>query len=513
MCCLKRVSRISFNELNIVRKKGRPGDLKIALFYPSLYHVALDTLSFHMLYFYVNSRIGFIAERFNIVKKTGQEPIPRSIESGASLKLFDVILISVHYEPDYVNILRFLYASGIPILSSKRDRPYVIVGGPAVISNPEPLAEVVDVFALGDIEPILPYLLDCLLEFYDRKRELLESLPPERGFYVPQRGDEEVIINKANELPLKFHPIAQIQPSGKNSRRRKTMIEAMRGCFRECSFCLEGAIFKPKRERSYEQVKIIADQGVYFNKSKKVVLLALSYFDHSEADKILEYLVNNKFEVSVPSIRVETLNERRLELIATGGQKTLTIAPETADRDLSLKIGKPFLPTLIEDTAIYARKIGIKSLKLYFMIGLPGETREHLRKIVNFIETLSEKSGYKGVRELKITVSPFVPKPHTPMQLAWVEDVQVLKRKIDFLKSKLGGIAEVRSHDPRWSHIQTILSRGDREIGKILMLWAKYGGGLGGWRKAVRNLNIDIRKYLVPSSTTSMPWKKIKLAS
>ncbi len=506
------MSKILTDELNVIRKKGRPGDLKVALFYPSLYRVALDTLSFHMLYFYVNSRRGFIAERFNIVKKTGQEPSPYSIENKTPLKNFDVILISVHYEPDYVNIIRFLQAGSIPVFSSERDKPYVIVGGPAVISNPEPLAEVVDVFALGDIEPILPYLLNRLLEFHDQKRELLEVLPPERGFYVPQRGDEEVIVNKADELPLEFHPIAQIQPAGKSPRGRKTMIEVMRGCFRECRFCLEGAIFKPKRERSYEQVKVIAERGSYFNKSKKIVLLALSYFDHSESDKILEYLVNNSFEVSVPSIRVETLNEKRLELIVAGGQKTLTIAPETADYSLSLEIGKPFLPAKIENVAIYSRKIGIKSLKLYFMIGLPGETMEHIEKIVDFVKKLSEKSGYKGVRELKITVSPFVPKPHTLMQLAKIEDIRTLKRKINFLKRELRGFAEIRSHDPRWAHIQAVLSRGDRSLSRLLILWVKYGCGLGGWRKAIKDLNLNIQKYLTPTPDFTMPWKKIRLS-
>ncbi|RLE69984.1 MAG: hypothetical protein DRJ37_07205 [Thermoprotei archaeon] len=506
------MSKISAGELNVIRKKGRPGDLKVALFYPSLYHVALDTLSFHMLYFYVNNRRGFIAERFNIVKKFGQEPRPYSLENKTPLKNFDVILVSVHYEPDYVNIVRFLQAGGISVFSSEREKPYIIVGGPAVISNPEPLAEIVDVFAMGDIEPILPYLLDRLLEFHDRKHQLLEALPPEKGFYVPQRGDKEVIVNKAIELPLEFHPIAQIQPAGKSPRGRKTMIEVMRGCFRECSFCLEGAIFKPKRERSYEQVRVIAETGSYLNKSRKIVLLALSYFDHSESDKILEYLVNNDFEVSVPSIRVETLNEKRLELIVAGGQKTLTIAPETADYSLSLEIGKPLLQAKIENVAFYSRKMGIKSLKLYFMIGLPGETIEHIKKIVDFVKKISEKSGYRGVRELKITVSPFVPKPHTPMQLARIEDIQTLKKKINLLKRELGGFAEIRSHDPRWSHIQAILSRGNRLLSKLLILWAKYGGGLGGWRKAIKDLNLDIRKYLTPTPDFTMPWKKIRLS-
>ncbi len=504
------MSRI--RELNVIKKKGRPGDLRIALLYPSFYRVALDTLSYHMLYYYINGRRGFIAERFNISRKTGREPPPLSIENRNPLKNFDVIIASVHYEPDYVNILRVLYAGGVPAFSSEREKPYVIVGGPAVIGNPEPLAEIADVLALGDIEPIMPYLLDQLLEHYDSKKMLLDSLPPEKGFYVPRREDELVLVNKAESLTLKFHPIAQIQPAERDPRGRKTMIEAMRGCIRGCRFCLEGSIFKPKRERSFDQIRYIAEEGSRLNKSRKIVLLALSYFDHSESDRVLEYLVENGFEFSVPSIRVETLSEDRIELMVAGGQKTLTIAPETADSWLGAKIGKPFAKSLVENIASLAKRIGVKSLKLYFMVGLPGETLEHVKKIAYFVKELSEKSGFKGVRELKVSISPFTPKPHTPMQWFRVEDIATLKKKINFLKRELGGLAEVRSYDPRWTHVQTVLTRGDRKIGKVIALWAKYGGGLGAWRKALKDLGVNPQEYLTPPHPHSKtPWEKVVL--
>ena len=509
----KSVRMSKVRELNVIRKKGKPSYLKIALLYPSLYHVALDTLSFHMLYYFINSRPRLIGERFNITAKSGYEPPPLSIESRSPLKNFDVIIISVHYEPDFVNIVRLLLAADVPVFSSNRNKPYIIVGGPAVISNPEPLAEIADVLALGEIEPILPFLLDKLEELHDNKGEFLDSLPPEKGFYVPVRNDEKIIVNKADRLTLDFHPITQIQPLDYGRRGRKTMVEAMRGCIRNCKFCLEGNIFKPKRERDFDQIRLIVDKSEEYNKTRKIVLLALSYFDHSQSDKILEYLVNNGYEVSVPSIRVETLSIDRLEMIVAGGQKTLTIAPETADVQLGINIGKPFVKSIIEELLSSAKKVGIKSVKLYFMIGLPGETDSHILKISEFIRDLSVKTGFKGVRELKVSFNPFIPKPHTPMQWFSFEDVATLKSKINFLRRNLGGLADVRFYDPKWAQVQAIISRGGREISNVIVAWATYGGGLGNWHRALKKFNINPRKYLGPlDPSMSLPWQKVVIS-
>ena len=504
--------RVRRREMNSIGKRGKPGDVRVAVAYPSLYEVALKTLSFQMLYYYVNSREGFVGERFNLETLRGEEPEPVSVETGTPLSRFELILFSVHYELDYVNIARMLRAAGLEVFSNRRKRPLVIVGGPAVIGNPEPLAEIADLLALGDIELLLPRILDSYLECRGDKESLLESLPPEEGFYAPSREDSEVSVAYAEKLEAEFHPVAQLQPLDPRIKwKRGTTIEVMRGCPRGCRFCLEGSIYGPKRERPLEQVEAIAEGGSRLNSSRRVVLLSLSYFDHSKADRILELLVDRGHEVSVPSLRADTLNAERLELIARGGQRTVAVAPEVASPRLGLAIGKPLLEEKLEEILESALETGIKSVKLYFMVGLPGESLEDVRGIAKLVRRLSGEAK-KGGGAVKVTLSPFVPKPQTPMQWFGLEDLASLRKKIAILRKELGGVAELRVHDPRSSRIQAVLARGGREMGRIIALWAEAGGGIGGWRRALRRAGVREEDYLGPIEVgAELPWSKVRI--
>jgi len=498
-------------EINIIRKKGRPRDVRVAIAYPSIYEVATSSLAHQMLYFYINSEDNFLGERYVLEKldQTGDDIL--SIESGTPLKNNEIIIFSVHYEPDYANIVKMLRDSGIELLSSKRTEHIVVVGGPPVIANPEPLSEIADILVIGEIEPIFPKLLKIYLEYRDDKKNFLDSLSPKEGFYVPSQEPKEINFVYSPSLPLEFHPIAQIQSlDSKHTWMRSTMIEAMRGCFRRCKFCLEGTIFQPKRDRPLSQIKEIAVKGREYNRTNSIVLYSLSFFDHEEADKILDFLVDEKFVFSVPSMRVETLNEDRLEVIAKGGQKTLTIAPETASHKLGLLIGKPFVDDMIENIAVLAKKKGFKSLKMYFMIGLPSEETEDINAIISFVKKLAEKSGFKSEKQLKITVNPFIPKPHTPFELYPLDDIKDLKKKILLMKRSLCGIAEIREYDPRWARVQTTLNRGGKELTKTIILWAEYGGGLGSWRKALKESGVKEEKYL-GNMNEKVPWHIVKL--
>ena len=509
--------RYRVRELNVIIKKGRPGDIRVAIAYPSTYEVALASLSYQMLYYYVNSREGFIGERFVIQNLQGPEPLALSIETGTPLDKFDVVLFSVHYEPDYVNILRLLRAGGVPLKASeRRGKPLVVVGGPPVIANPEPLAEFVDVVVIGEIESTLPTLLDTYLELGDNYTAFLDALRPEQGFYTPPLGKpSRVTANYAVNLSLDFHPIAQIQPLDKEPAwGRGTRVETSRGCYRNCAFCMEGRIFCLYRERPLDQIVRIAVEGSKVNATNRVIFVALSFFDHSRAKEILARMVEEGLKFSVPSLRAETLDEEALGLILSGGQKTLTIAPETASVNLALKLRKVVPRSRVEEVALAARKLGFKSIKLYFMIGVPSETISDVKAIVDYVASLSECSGFKGTRELKVTVSPLVPKPHTPLQLVPMISVEEARRRIAIIKKGLSGIAEVRAYDPRWAKVQAILSRGGRELARTLEVWALVGGGLGGWRRAVRETKIRENIYLASYDWRDpLPWDFIKLPS
>lgn len=499
-------------EINYVVKKGKPGNVKVAVAYPSVYEVAVSSLAYQMMYFYINSLSDFVAERFNLERLRGEEPPPLSLERNSRLKDFDIVMFSVHYEPDYVNIVRMLEAGGVEPLSQRRDRPLVVAGGPPLMANPLPLSGIADVVIVGEIEPTLPALLERYLEYRGHKRALLESLEPERGFYVPEQGPEEVRAVYAGRLTMDFHPVAQIQPlDSRAPLARATMVEASRGCGRLCRFCMEGYLLFPMRERALDQVVEIAVEGSKYNRTDRAVLYSLSFFDHSEADEILERLLDEGLSVSVPSLRLETLNSQRLELMASGGQKTLTLAPETASPLLGSAIGKPLDEDRLVGIATEAKRAGFRSLKLYYMVGLPGEGTGDIERIADFLRELSSRSRFRGVRELKLAVTPFIPKPQTPMQWLGMEDVPTLRRKIRVLKRGLGGIAEVREYDPGWARAQAALARSGASAHRLLIAWARAGGGIGGWRRALKTLGVKEDDLVGPlDPEREPPWSIVR---
>lgn len=501
---------MGFQEINTIFKKFRSGMFRIGLLYPSYYLVAADSLAFQMLYHYLNSQEDVYAERF--VLDSDGAPRVVSLETGSHLSSFDVVVISVHYELDFVNILRFMIASGIPLKASERMRPIFVAGGPPVISNPVPLAKYIDVLTIGEIEEIIPFFLEKLREYGLEKERLLESLPSERGFYVPtfMKGENVKFVFPWT-LPREFHPSAQFQPLIHAGWKRRTAVETSRGCFRGCRFCMEGRIFNIMRERPVQDVLEIALEGREVNMTSLVKLVSLSFFDHSRASTILEKLLEENFKFSTPSLRAETLDESKLELVRMGGQKTLVIAPETGSRRLALQVGKYISLERACDIAYTAKKLGFAGLKLYLMVGLPGETKQDLEETISYVEELSSRSGFKGERELKITVSPFVPKPHTPLQDAPFIGLEQAKIRIEFLRRGLAGVASIREYDARLALIQTVISRGDDEVGRLLEEWALLGGGLGAWRKAVSVSGVNIKMYLA-SQAEPHPWDFIHLS-
>lgn len=501
---------MGLKEINAITKPVKRGDIGVAVAYPSTYEVAVKSLSFQMLYFYLNSLEGVFAERFVLRNLTGSEPPARSLESGRPLRDFRLILFSVHYEPDYVNLVRLLAAGGVNPLAGEREQ-VVVVGGPPVIANPEPLSEVADVLVMGEIESALPKLVEEAMVHASDKRSFLDSLKAEDGFYVPARGDERVRYSYPPSLPLEFHPAAQVQPED-GEWKRTTMIEVSRGCSRGCRFCMEGHIFLPKRDRPLKDLLELAERGSRANSSAHLTLISLSLLDHPSIDELLEKLIESGYEISFPSLRSEALTDERLELLGRSGQRTLALAPETADTHLARAIGKPLLRERLLDVAAKARKFGFKALKLYFMVGLPGESEEHVKSIAEMVREIAEVSGFRGSRELKLSVSVFVPKPQTPMQWFGMEKPERVAKKLRLLKRELGGLAEVRPYKPAWASVQCVLSRGGRELTKVLLEWAAAGGGLGGWRRAVKRSQLDIERYTAPLEPGSeYPWSKVAL--
>ncbi len=496
-------------EYGVVEKKLRPGMVRVAVVYPSIYRVAVASLSFHILYYLLNSYEHVYAERFVLQRLRGEEPPPRSIETGTPLKNFDLILFTVHYEIDYVNIVRILLASRLVPFRDKRktDDPIIVIGGPPVTANPEPLANIADVLAIGESEKLIPRLIDSLR--FEVKERILESLG-NPGFYIPSRGREEVHRVYVENLNEAFHPLLQFKsPEIDHAFGYAYMIEVDRGCFWSCAFCMGSHIYRPYRIRSTDLIMKYMEKGVCLNKTNKVLFIATSFFNHPGATKLLEKAIELNVEATAPSIRIETLNKDRLELLVSAGQKTLTIAPEVASPRLGIAIGKPYVEERVLSIARDSAKVGFKRIKMYFMIGFPRETLSEVEAIAKLISKTHSEVG-KNI-ELEVSINPLIPKPQTPLQWTSPEPLDKLRKKIKIIKNSIPYKVRLDYLDPREAFIQAAIGLGDQNIGKLLVHWANYGGRLGSWTKALRESGINLN-YIVNGRDLDeeLPWNHIK---
>ncbi|MGC9116819.1 MAG: radical SAM protein [Conexivisphaera sp.] len=483
-------------EANVVRKKGRPGAIKVGLLYPSTYEASLASLAYQSMYYYVNSRDDFVAERF--VYGRGDPPV--GLDTGARLHSMDILIASVHYELDYSNLLEMLRASGLDARRSARSSgPPLIVGGPAPTANPAPISEVADLVAVGDLEPLLPPLLDAASS---DPHSVADALAGHDGFF--SSGVERVRIARATELSLEFHPIAQIQPlDAEPVWGRSLLVESTRGCSRLCRFCMEGNIYFPRIDRPLDQIRTIIELGLRANGVDKVTFYSLSFFDHPAADRVLEIVAEVGATASLPSIRLDTLNDDRVRAMAALGQRTVTLAPESGSCPLRRALGKPWSRDDLARVARVAASSGMSGLKLYYMIGLPGEGEGAADSIVSEVAEIRRTAPLR----ISVSITPFMPKPHTPMQWAGMEDEASLDSKVRAISSRLraSGV-EVDSYSPRLALVQTAIARGNSGILCPIELRSR---GLS-WGRAFGECGLDLREAASPLDPRSeVPWSVV----
>jgi len=504
-------------ELNVVKKDWRKADLKIALCYPNVYRAGMSGLTVRLLYALLNSREDVLCERFFI--PTMKEPW-KSLESNQPLKKFDVVAFTLQYEEDYPNAIRMLIESDIPPRSGNRETgdPLVIAGGPCATSNPEPLADYVDVFVIGEAEPILDELVDQIKALEDPSRRL-DDLADLKGVYVPQISNptKRVWIRSLDEA---LHPLAQQIPLVDERSPYMTIfgralaVEPVRGCSRGCSFCLVGRISCPKRERRLEKVKAIIEEGIHHTPVDKVSLIGASMSDYSRLEEVCEFIVSHGLELSIPSIRPENVTEALAHLLAKGKQRSVTMAPDAASPRMRQVINKRMDEGDMIDAAKALLSCGIDRLKLYFLVGLPGETSEDVEAIAHLSKRIAEV-GF-GLRAIHLSVNPLIPKPHTPFQWERTPSVPYIRESLSLIREQLRGDNRfvIDSLDPRHARIQAFLSQGDRRIGKVIELVARYHGGLGAWRRAMKECGVSVESYTRGKSVEEpLPWDTIDVRS
>ena len=348
-------------ELNKVGKRGRPTDVRVGILVPLPYRAAMNSLFLHLCYQYLARLDGVIVNRFvyNIDEDTVE-----SLDHRTNVKDVDVLLVSLPFEIDYVYALRVFMLEEV-----LKGGPIKIAGGIAPSANPLPISPFFDAIVIGDAEPFLERFVD-LLQLVDNRNSFVDALASIEGVYVPRLGRYRVKRASVQNLDEAFYPCRQLVPLDEEPvYGRGFLLEVSRGCPYSCPFCLEGFVTKPFRYRSRSKLIELVERGIEFTGLKKVIFYSLSVFSVPDINEVLYMLKEKGAEASIPSVRIDTLNDERIKLIADLGQKTLTIAPESLISELAKVLGKNISYSQVVDIAMTALRLGIKNIKLYLMKG------------------------------------------------------------------------------------------------------------------------------------------------
>ncbi|WP_456474558.1 radical SAM protein [Candidatus Pyrohabitans sp.] len=471
--------------------KSIHGKLRVALVFPNLYRAGIANLGMQILYDLLNSREDIYAERFYL-------DVERSVETRSPLSDFDVIAFSWQFELDALHMLEILRRSGIPIRREEREQ-LVIAGGPCCV-NPSPLERFIDAFFIGEAEAGIMEVIGAVRG--RKKGEALEELAKLSYMYVPgiSRGATRVYVRDLDA----YFPAAQVL-SEAGAFGESLLVEVSRGCGRGCRFCMGGYIFRPRRERSLARLEEVITRGVEASRPKRISLLGASITDYSQIDELAEFLKQLGLEISAPSLRADTLTRSFVEALVESGQRSITLAPEACEQ-LRYAVNKDMSNSLIIEAAKLAARAGIRYLKLYYILGFPGESEEHIKALAQEVKMLKRETGLS----IKLSVNPLVPKPHSAMQWVAFPGAGVLKRRLRILHKNLAGIASIESESPRSAALQAAVARGDSRLGDVLERVLGQGRSFGAWKRAFRDLGLKMESYLGEISTDAeLPWEKI----
>jgi len=481
----------------------RAAPVRFALAFPNEYRVAMASLGYQLVYKMLNDLPNASCERVFLPDSADLKEHIRTktelftLESLSPLSEFDVVGFSISFEMDYLNVLQILKLSNLPVKSSDRDDydPIVIAGGPCATFNPEPLADFIDAFVIGDSETVLSDLVDALEQTQNQPRsETLQALVGIQGVYVP--GVNSMAVRQITS-DLDEYPAASVIRTDEAEFGDIRLVEIARGCGRKCRFCAAGHINRPVRSRDISSECDFQRMGI----------VGAAVFDQPNAADICESIVSSGGEFSTSSIRLETVTDEIAELMAKSGQRTLTIAPEAGSDRLRRVINKTSGNDQIHQAVCSAYKAGINRVKLYFMIGLPTEINDDISAIIDLVRSLASEFA---TMHFQVSMSSFVPKPWTPFQWHTMERENILKKRYALLRSGISSIkgAVFSGESPRLATIQGYLARGDRRIGAVLLSALENGGD---YSSALRETGVDIGEYLyrLRDRDEALPWDRI----
>ncbi|MBW2638238.1 MAG: TIGR03960 family B12-binding radical SAM protein, partial [Deltaproteobacteria bacterium] len=530
---VQKPSRYIGGEVNSIKKNRDKCSLSFALAFPDAYEVGMSHLGLQILYTILNSEPAIVAERVyapwpDMEFQMRKRGIPlTSMESGTPLNLFDIVGFSLQYELSYTNVLNMLELGGIPLHVDARGdaAPIIIAGGPSTF-NPDPMVPFIDAFAIGEGEEVILEISHAVIEGkkknYGRKG-LLSSLADIEGVYVPSiHGKEKKTVKRAvADLSASCLPLKPVVPLMKTIHDRVTL-EIARGCTRGCRFCQAGMVWRPTREKNPEILKGMAEEMLASTGHDELSLLSLSSGDYSQIEPLLTSLMNKYYErriaLALPSLRVETLTENLIEQIKRVRKTSFTLAPEAGTQRMRNVINKGNTEEDLVKTARRVFDAGWRSIKLYFMIGLPTERLEDLEGIVDLAYKVLREGNNR--KQVTVSLSTFIPKPHTPFQ--WQRQIgidEIMERQEFFKKNIRHKNLKLKWHDRRMSLLEGLFSRGDERMGALVERVFSRGCRFDGWsdhfdfhvwEEALKDLEINVDDYLRGRDfTETLPWDNI----
>lgn len=552
---VEKPARYIGGEINAAVKDPEQVRLRFGFAFPDTYEIGMSYMGMQILYHVLNQREDIYCERTfapamdmeAAMREEGMELF--TLETKTPVKELDFLGFTLQYELSFTNVLNMLDLGNIPLLSKDRgeDCPIIVAGGPCAY-NPEPLADIIDVFLIGDGEELLPQAVSMRREGQSKEEYLKEvsSLP---GVYVPQFyepvynedgtiaeirktwEDAPDTIKRAmiSDIDSTAFPTDMIVPFIEVVHDR-AVVETFRGCTRGCRFCQAGMIYRPIRERKPETIKDIVTKQLDCTGHEELSLLSLSTSDYSQfedlAVDLMKMCKERKVSLSLPSLRLDSFSFKVLEEIQGYKKSGLTFAPEAGSQRLRDVINKGITEDDIYGAVRQALELGWNNVKLYFMVGLPTETLEDLDGIAEIAKKIKEINyeikGRKGGRfNVTVSVSNFVPKAHTPFQWEAQDTESSFMEKHDYLTKQLSvkGVT-FNYHDTEISALEAVFARGDRKISKALIRAFELGCKFDGWsehfkadvwKQAFKETGVDTDFYSVRKRSVDeiLPWDMI----